>query len=151
MAAGDATSRGSVETRITAPDGSFESILVDAERFQGPEILFSPTIPPISRTNRSLVDAIISSISLCNSALRSSLQSSILVCGGTALLPGLKQRLESALHKEDPTSCFKVQIADLNAAYTGGCLQCDLMPLRQWVTKEEYEEQGPSVVRRKCF
>jgi actin-related protein len=89
--------------------------------------------------------------------LRENLLSNILVAGGNSLLPGFIERYEKCLFQIAPqTARIKVYSSPKNfersfASWIGGsvlgstgCFQ------NMWISRREYEEVGPSIIKRKC-
>jgi len=115
------------------------------ELFSAPEILFKPQIDGLDYCGLqySIYDSIINS----PIDVRKSLQSNIIVSGGTASLSGLKMRLGDELKDLDPelfTTCGIVIMPD--AVWKGAMVLCNLESfLNDIVTKEAYDEYGPSV------
>jgi len=69
------------------------------------------------------------------------------------MIPGFPERLESELKKLKPNAPIKVvDLKDRNLlAWEGGSLTANLASFDpMWVSKEEYEEHGASIVHKKC-
>jgi actin-related protein len=84
------------------------------------------------------------------------LYENIVLCGGSSLFPGLRERLEGELCALAP-SARKVDIGPVEdkrryAVWVGGSVLSSLSTFQDmWVTKQDYEEHGTSVIHRKCF
>ena len=66
-------------------------LIMNNERFTAPEILFHPS--DIGLQQGGLAEAIVDSIESCEEDMRDLMYKNILIVGGNANLPGLKQRL----------------------------------------------------------
>ena len=79
----------------------------------------------------------------------------IVVAGGTSLLPNLQQRLVNELSVRAPAGCVPEVHAPKERAYgawLGGSILASLGSMGQmWISKQEYDENGPLIVNRKCF
>merc|ERR1739847_64111 len=100
-------------------------------------------------------EACYNSIMKCNSDIRRDLYANIVLSGGSTMYPGIADRM----HKEitslaPPTMKIKI-IAPAERKYSvwiGGSILASLSTFQQmWITKQEYDECGPSIVHRKCF
>jgi actin-like protein 6A len=141
---------------------------IGADRFRIPEAMFNPTIiedrfysqPNIPKTG--LAHMIHTCVSNCDSDLlirKDSLVSNVLVTGGNTLYPNFTERLQSELNVLSPHGSnmrYKVVVAPTNverkySAWIGGSILASLGTFQQiWVSKQEYEEHGKSIVERKC-
>ena len=78
----------------------------------------------------------------------------MILSGGTTLYKGLPDRLQKELDKVCPQANMVKIIAAPDRYYsvwTGGSTLCSLSTFEsQWITKEEYEENGAEIVHRKC-
>mmetsp|Transcript_69 Transcript_69/g.184 ORF Transcript_69/g.184 Transcript_69/m.184 type:complete len:356 (+) Transcript_69:55-1122(+) len=79
----------------------------------------------------------------------------VVLAGGTSTLPGLPERLSAELTRYAPhDSPAKVTALEgrEHAAWLGASILGSLgvMP-PMWVSKQEYDENGPLIVHRKCF
>jgi len=71
------------------------------------------------------------------------------------MFPGITARLGSEIQSLAPASVRVKVIAPEERKYSvwiGGSILSSLSTFaHMWITKEEYEECGPSIVHRKCF
>lgn len=71
------------------------------------------------------------------------------------MFPGLSDRLQHELTKMAPSSMKVRVVAPPERKYSvwiGGSILASLSTFQQmWITKQEYDESGPSIVHRKCF
>jgi actin-related protein len=87
--------------------------------------------------------------------LRTDLWMNIVLSGGTTMLPGIVERLRKELTILAPHATRIHIIAPPERKYSvwlGGAILANSNAFQQsWLSKEEYDEDGPSVVHRKCF
>ncbi|CAE7274869.1 unnamed protein product [Symbiodinium natans] len=115
-----------------------------------PEALFDPSLVG---KEVGLVDLISRSIQACDADVQCSLYQTILLAGGTSLLPGLPERLARDLMAAGVTQVQPKVLALENrqwSAWVGGSILADLEVFpRMCVSKEEYDEEGPVIAHRK--
>lgn len=134
------------------PDG--RKLGIGNERFVAPELLFQPLIA--GKDCRGLTELLMSSVKRADIDARRCLYSNIVVAGGNTSFSGFDERLLFELKDQVPRS-VKIRVScESNrglAAWIGGSILTSLGPSWQhfWVTKDMYEEFGPSVVLRKSF
>jgi len=129
------------------PDGEVITIHGD-ERMDCPEMLFSPCHEGI----HSMVHA---SIMTCDADLHQDLFGNIILAGGTTMLPGIQERVTKELQALAPAATQIRVIAPPERKYSvwiGGAILASLSTFqRMWISKQEYDESGPSIVHRKCL
>ena len=138
------------------PDGN--KIPVGDVRFQVPEALFKPSLIGLNETP-GIHEAIVETIDECDIDIRAKLYEGIVTTGGSTMFRGLDQRLETEIKSLAPSSLGeKMKIIDPVCdrkdclAWIGGSVAACLDRFQTlWVTKEEYEEVGVSIVHRKCY
>ena len=143
----------SIEKAYKLPDGQI--VKVSNERFRCPEALFQPNL--IGMQIGGIHQFINQSIADCDdsSALRKELYANILLTGGTTFLPGINERLQKELTTLAP-SVKKIKILSpierQYSAWRGGSLIASMPAFNKMcITKEEYDEHGPSIVHQKCL
>jgi actin-related protein len=140
-----------LDKRYKLPDG--EEIKVGSERFKCAEALFQPSL--MGREVAGIHETAFNSIMKCDVDIRYSLYSNIVLSGGSTMFPGLADRLQKEIMALAPPSMkFKVvALPDRRyLAWIGGSILASLSTFQQmWISKEEYDESGPSIVHRKCF
>jgi len=141
-----------VEKVYSLPDGNI--VTMGSERFRCPEILFRPSL--IGSESEGIYKLTFTSIMSCDIDIRKDLYKNIVLSGGTTMVRGLPERLEKevrALAPKTMSSHVKI-IAPPERKYAvwiGGSVLSSLSTFEEmWVTKEEYEEAGVSIVHRKC-
>lgn len=141
-----------LERSYELPDG--QVITIGEERFRCPEVLFNPSI--IGMEALGIHESIYRSIRKCDIDIRKDLYGNVVLSGGTTMFPGFADRLAKELTALRPTSAVKIKvIAPPERKYSvwiGGSILASLSTFqRMWITKEEYQETGPSLVHQKCF
>lgn len=142
---------GSTGETYALPDGS--SIVLGSERFRCPEALFQPQAMGLDSVG--VAKAAKLSVDKCPSkTVQHQLYENVVVSGGSTMFKGFKERLEKELGEVREGTPLKV-VAPPNrkyAAWVGGAIVASLSTFQPlWIRREEYEEQGPKVVFRKCF
>ena len=140
-----------IEKNYELPDGNV--IQIGSERFRCPELLFKPHFDGMEY--EGIDKTIFESIMKCDIDVRKDLYSNVVLSGGTTMFKGIGERLEKELIGLAPSS-MKVKIVAPEerkyAVWVGGSILSSLTTFPQMViTKQEYEESGPSIVHRKCF
>ncbi|VVB03076.1 unnamed protein product [Arabis nemorensis] len=145
-----ATASSEIDKTYELPDG--QVIKLGAERFRCPEVLFKPSLVGIETCG--IHEAINKSILKCNFDSRKDLYGNIIMSGGTTMFPGLAQRLTKEIAGL-AQACMKIKVATPKGkcgSWYGGSILASLSTFQQmWISKEEYEESGATIVHRKCF
>lgn len=141
----------SIEKSYELPDGTV--ITIGNERFRCPEVLFQPSF--IGQETPGVHELLYESVQAGDIDIRSDLYSNVVLSGGTTMYPGIADRFQKELVAlVPPTSKVKV-IAPPERKYSvwiGGSIIASLSTFQQmWISKQEYDESGPSIVHRKCF
>jgi len=133
------------------PDG--QVITVGNERFRCPEALFQPSF--LGRESAGVHEATYNSIMKCDIDIRKDLYGNIVMSGGTTMFPGIADRMQKEIVNLAPSTMKVKIIAPPERKYSvwiGGSILSSLSTFQQmWISKEEYDEAGPSIVHRKCF
>jgi len=76
-------------------------------------------------------------------------------CLGTSMYPGIADRMQKEITALAPSTMKIKIIAPPERKYSvwiGGSILASLSTFQQmWISKQEYDEAGPSIVHRKCF
>jgi actin-related protein len=140
-----------VERQYELPDG--QVITIGAERFRCPEVLFHPSMIGVEQAG--IHDLTATSIGKCDIDIRKELYGNVVLSGGTTMYPGIDVRLNKELTAIAPAAIKVKVVAPPERKYSvwiGGSILSSLSTFQQmWITKEEYDDSGPSIVHRKCF
>merc|ERR1712000_223296 len=140
-----------LEKSYELPDG--QVITVGNERFRCPEALFQPSF--LGMESAGIHETAYNSIMKCDVDIRKDLYGNIVLSGGTTMYPGIADRMQKELVALAPQTMKIKVIAPPERKYSvwiGGSILASLSTFQQmWISKEEYDESGPSIVHRKCF
>lgn len=79
----------------------------------------------------------------------------VILGGASTMFPGLAPRLVTELSRSAPDGCVPEVHAvpeRAHGAWLGGSILGSLAVMSSmWVSKEDYDENGPLIVHRKCF
>jgi len=137
-------------------DGTFElpcgqELTISEERFQCAEALFNPSLIDVhmAGVHELLWDA----ISDCEIHHRTLLLSNIVLVGGCTMLPGFPERLKKELEKKvaDRANVHVRVVSPPERRYSvwiGGSILSSLSSFKSLVSKDEYEEWGPSIIHK---
>ena len=136
---------------------SGQKIALNAERFLAPEILFQPQI--LDKEAPGISESVFSVIQGADVDLRSEFYRSVVLSGGTTLIPGFSARLtgdltraykERVLKGRSESSKVKIKVNSAPgreySVYTGASVLADIMKDRDdfWLTREQWHELGPT-------
>eukprot|EP00396_MALV-II-16_sp_LP-1_P000339 gene339-172_t len=139
------------EKTYELPDGNI--ITVGNERFRCPEVLFQPNF--IGKEASGIHDTTFQSIMKCDVDIRKDLYANIVLSGGTTMFTGIGERMTKELTALAPSTMKIKVVAPPERKYSvwiGGSILSSLSTFQQmWISKNEYDESGPTIVHRKCF
>jgi len=146
-----AETSGDIEKTYELPDGNI--ITIGNERFRCPEVLFQPNFIGLECTGAH--ETGFQSIQKCDIDIRKDLYQNIVMSGGTTMFEGIADRMTKEIVNLAPSSMKVKVVAPPERKYSvwiGGSILASLSTFQQmWISKDEYEESGPSIVHRKCF
>eukprot|EP00095_Tigriopus_kingsejongensis_P010354 maker-scaffold1185_size56580-snap-gene-0.15 protein:Tk10354 transcript:maker-scaffold1185_size56580-snap-gene-0.15-mRNA-1 annotation:"alpha skeletal muscle b-like isoform x2" len=130
------------------PDG--QVITVGNERFRAPEALFQPSF--LGMESCGIHETTYNSIMKCDVDIRKDLYANTVMSGGTTMYPGIADRMQKEITALAPSTIKIKIIAPPERKYSvwiGGSILASLSTFQQmWISKQEYDECGPSIVHR---
>lgn len=142
-----------LEKHWEIPDGSV--VTIGNERFRVAEAFFQPGF--FGCESAGLHEMIYNSIMRTDIDLRKSMYGTILLTGGSAMFPGMQERLTKEMGQLAPSTMKIRVLAPPNPqflSWRGGSTLSSLPMMQEqgmWVTRKEFEEVGTKIVERKCF
>ena len=129
------------------PDGN--PLNVGKLRFDCPEVLFKP----MGIIGKGVHELIFESIMKCEISLRKNLFHNIIISGGNTMIPGFVERINKEMGDLTSSSIKIIAPPDrIYSAFLGGSILTSLSSFSySWITKYEYDENGPCIVNKKCL
>ena len=141
----------SLEKSYELPDGNVKTI--GNESFRCPEVLFQPSF--LGKEDYGIQDATYNSIMKCDMDIRKALYNNIVLSGGNTMFPGFPERLKKEIIELAPPT-LNVNIVATperkHSVWIGGSLLASRQDFqRMWISKEEYNESGTTIIHKKCL
>lgn len=147
----DMASSSTKEKTYEMPDGQI--LTIGNECFRACEPLFQPSL--LGKEIAGVAETTFHSIMKCDVDVRKDLYSNIVLSGGTTMFEGIAERMQREIAALAPSSCKIKVIAPPERKYSvwiGGSILASLSTFQSmWISKQEFDETGPSIVHRKCF
>lgn len=141
------------------PDG--RSITLHDERLAVLECMFNPSVCDMCGVDApqaasGVQEAIGESLYRVDAEVRKKLWDSVVLAGGSTLGSGFVERLERELPSVVPQGCTMSVVAPATRKYSpwiGGSIQASLDTFNEqmWITLNEYNEYGSSVLHRRLY
>ncbi|KAI6660415.1 actin [Oopsacas minuta] len=132
------------------PDGNI--IEMKNERFSTPEVLFQPSLDGFQ--DEGLAEMILRSVRKCDPELGKYIFQNIVLAGKTSLLNGYPDRVKKELGLTQDGKHYKVIAPPERGLlpWIGGSMLTALSHFEEsWITKDEYDEEGPTIINKKCY
>ena len=141
------------EMKYELPDGVV--VTIKDQRIRCPEALFKPEL--VGYEPGGIDKRLYESIQKCDIDIRKDLYPTIVLSGGSTMYEGLPERLQKEVKALAPES-MKEQVKVIAvperkyAVWIGGSILSSISTFdSMWITKDEYNESGATIVHRKCF
>ncbi|KAH0477530.1 MAG: hypothetical protein KVP17_003496 [Porospora cf. gigantea B] len=136
-----------IDRTYELPDGN--TISVGKERFVCPEGLFQPGF--LGNEAKGIHVVTVNSIMKCDMCSRGEL-SAIVLSGGSTMYEGIGERMTKDFTALAPSPRSVKVVAPperIFSVWIGGSIVSSLSTFASmWITKDEYDESGPSIARR---
>ncbi|XP_009669913.1 actin-1 [Struthio camelus] len=133
------------------PDGN--AVRAGDHLFRAPEALFVPAEAGIPAPG--VGGMVLQSIAKCAGRVQMDILRNVVLSGGSTLFQGFKERLLKELKTQIPHTTPVKIISPRDrmcSVWIGASILTSLTAFRKmWVTREDYNEVGPTVLHRKCF
>jgi len=128
-------------------------IKVGEEMIKCPEIIFNPSLA--NKQFPGVHQVVFDCLSKCENEVRKEMIQNVILSGGNTMHENYVNRLVKELSHLVPTSA-KVRVqgsTDRNFLnWMGGAVVSSLTTFQSmWITRADYDENGPSIVHRKCL
>ncbi|XP_021794770.1 LOW QUALITY PROTEIN: actin, alpha skeletal muscle-like [Papio anubis] len=132
------------------PDG--QVITNGNERFHCPEALFQPSF--LGMESCGIRETTFNFIMKCDVDICKDLYINTVLSGGTTMYPGIADRMQKEITALVPSTMKIKIIAPPECKYSvwiGTSILASLSAFQQiWISKQEYDESGPSIAHCKC-
>eukprot|EP01121_Diplochlamys_sp_Union-15-3_P005307 TRINITY_DN1563_c0_g1_i3.p1 TRINITY_DN1563_c0_g1~~TRINITY_DN1563_c0_g1_i3.p1 ORF type:complete len:368 (+),score=68.48 TRINITY_DN1563_c0_g1_i3:117-1220(+) len=133
------------------PDGRI--INIGDERFRCTEALFQPSFLGLEAPG--IHEIVYNSIMKCDDDIRKEMFGNVLLSGGTTMSLDIENRIEKELTALAPSNMPVKVIAPSHrkhSVWIGGSILASISSFQdKWISKENYDELGPSAIFKHCF
>ncbi|KAJ5078133.1 actin-7-related [Anaeramoeba ignava] len=117
------------------------------------KLLFKPSL--IGIETQGIHQMICNSLNKISVGIRKELYQNIILSGGSSLFPGLTERIQKEVSQLLPLK-IKIQIISPPERWLSTWIGASILAstsnfAKMWITKEDYQENGPKIVHQKCF
>lgn len=142
-----------IQKTYELPDGNTVSLA--NERFKCTEMFFTPFLHG-GTSSSSLQQVVSASVTECDTEFQYELFNNIVLSGGSTMFPGMAERLRKTLCDLRPYLLEQVKVIAPPerklTVWIGGSVLSSISSFSQeFVSKDEYSEYGPSIIKWKCF
>lgn len=140
------------ESPYKLPDG--KELKLGNEIFKTCDILFNP--PEDNKDLMSVSKMVTEALACCDDDVRTDINESICLIGGTTLMKNFPEKLKNELSDNKDFGNFNLSFSPERqfSSWVGGSIMSSLDNFHyMWVTKDEYDEKGKTLVSidSKCF
>ena len=140
------------ESPYKLPDG--KELKLGNEIFKTCDILFNP--PEDNKDLMSVSKMVTEALACCDDDVRTDINESICLIGGTTLMKNFPEKLKNELSDDKEFGNFNLSFSPERqfSSWVGGSIMSSLDNFHyMWVTKDEYDEKGKTLVSidSKCF
>ncbi|XP_011819542.1 PREDICTED: actin, cytoplasmic 1-like [Colobus angolensis palliatus] len=143
----------SVHTTGIVLDSGRQVITIGNKQFHCPEALFQSSFLGIESCG--IHETTFNSIKKCDVDIRKDLYTNTVLSGSTTMYPGITNRIQKKIIALAPSTMKIKFIAPPECKYSvwlSASILASLSTFQQiWVSKQEYDESGPSIVHHECF
>jgi len=140
----------SLEMNYELPDGNV--VTIGNERFRTPEVLFKPSLIGLEQEGIDVLT--FTTVMKTDMDVRKEMYNNIVLSGGSTMFPGIEKRMLKEMKAQAPAGVSVKIVAPPERKYSvwiGGSILSSLSTFQEmWITKEEYDESGATIVHRKC-
>jgi actin-related protein len=145
-----AAESSALEKSFELPNG--DTIVIGNERFRCPEVLFQPYLTGCDLDG--IADSTFRTIMKCDIDVQKALYANIVLSGGTTMFPGIGERMSKEIAALAPASIMVNIVAPPERKYSvwigGSILASRSIFQSMWISRQDYDESGPSIVHHKC-
>jgi actin len=146
----DSEQSSSLEMNYELPDGNV--VTIGNERFRTPEVLFKPSLIGLEQEGIDVLT--FTTVMKTDMDVRKEMYNNIVLSGGSTMFPGIEKRMLKEMKAQAPAGVSVKIVAPPERKYSvwiGGSILSSLSTFQEmWITKEEYDESGATIVHRKC-
>jgi len=146
----EAQQSSTAEANFELPDGQI--LTIGDERFRCPEVLFKPSM--IGLEQEGIDTLTFKTIMKTDIDVRKEMYNNIVLSGGSTMFKGIESRMKQEIERQAPNGVSIKIVAPKERKYSvwiGGSILSSLTTFEEmWITKEEYDESGATIVHRKC-
>lgn len=131
-----------------------DKIIIKEPRIKSPELLFSPELYSLSKSQNSISNNFYNSINKCDNDIKKELYQNIILTGVNSKFKGLENRLKKEIRNLD----YKLMDNEVNVTSNEEGIQEGVESFfsnsnfdQLYITREEYDWDGCYIINKKCF